>query len=105
MRHLDDQCVPFPARDRESHVGIVWRRVDLAEVNGTSGIRKRVRHVDLVRALDDLKGVGHVHRAWNAGQVALEFGITIDPMLTVLLFRGCSRRQIRNLAVTLDHAQ
>ena len=35
--------------------------------------------MDLVRALSDLERIRQIHRSRNAGKIALELGIAIDP--------------------------
>ena len=65
-------------------------------------VRKRERHVDLVRALDDLEGIGHVHGARDARQVALEFGIPVDPVFPVLLLDRERLRRVRNPPLTTN---
>ncbi len=102
--HVDDERVAFPAADRVAHVGVVGRTFDLVQVDRSRRVRERVGHLNLVRALDDLKRVGHVHRARNARQIALELGIAIDPVLAVVLLHRGRFRLVRNLAVTLDDA-
>ena len=100
--HVDDQRVALPAADRVAHPGVVGRPLDLAQMNGASRVRKREGHLDLVRALDDLKRIGHVHRARNSGQITLQLGVAIDPVFAVLLFDLRGFDCVGNLAVAGD---
>src|SRR5882672_793754 len=89
MAHVDDQRVAFPMTDRMAHPGVSRRRVNRVEVNCAAGASKFKRHLDLVRALRDLKRIWHVHGPRNSWHVASDFGITIQPVLgIVFLFRG-----------------
>src|SRR5262245_58857919 len=85
LRYVSDQRIAFPPTDRMSHICQVRRWLHLVEVDRAAGARERERHVDLVRALDDLNGVGHVHRTRDARQVALQLRIAVDPILSVLV--------------------
>jgi len=64
-----------------------WESETLVEssIIATYGIRERERNLDLVGALDDLKGIGHIHRSRHTRQIALELGVAVNPMLLVLL--------------------
>ena len=104
LRHVHDQRVAFPAADRVPHVGQIRRSLHLIEVNRSARARELERHLDLVRALHDLKGVGHVHRARNAGQIALQLRIAVDPMVCVLLLDLRRLRLVRDRPVAFDDA-
>ena len=65
-RHVDDQRVPFPAADRMPHPRIAGIWVDLSQMDGASGVRKLEDHLDLIRALNNLKWIGQIHRARHA---------------------------------------
>src|SRR6185436_19854586 len=94
----------LPAADGMAHVRVVGWRFDLVEMDRARGARELVRHLDLVRALYDLEGVGHVHRARDARQVALELRVAIDPVLAVLLLDLRGVRRVRDLPVALHDA-
>ena len=74
-------------------------------MDGARCVRKRERQLNLLAALNDLKRVRHVHRAWSAWQVALELGIAVDPVLAVFLPHRRGFRLVRNLAIALHHAE
>jgi len=48
-------------------------------------------------ALDDLKRIGHVHRARDAREEALDLGIAIEPVLLVVLLLCGGPGLIRDL--------
>ena len=50
--------------------------------------RELVNHHDVLGALDDLEGIGHVHRPRDARQVAFDLRVELHPVGEVfLLFR------------------
>src|SRR5438034_5605657 len=101
--HVDDQCIAFPAADRMTHVGIVGWALDLIEVDRASGAGKGEGHLNLVRSLHNLEGVGHVHGAWNARQIALQLRVPVNPVLRVLFFDRRRFGCVRDLTIALHH--
>ena len=101
---LDNECVPLPSPHRMPHVSVVRRSCGFIEMDHPRCVGKCVGHLYFVSALDDLKRVRHVHRARNARQVALELGIAVYPMLSVLPLHRRRFRLVRNLAVTFHDA-
>src|SRR5207249_11995744 len=101
--HVDDQCIAFPAADRMTHVGIVGWALDLIEVDRAGGAGKGEGHLNLVRTLHNLEGVGHVHGAWNARQIALQLRVPVNPVLRVLFFDRRRFGCVRDLTIALHH--
>ena len=87
------------------HPEIVGRSLHLVEVDDASGVRELEDHLDLVRALDNLKGIGQIHRPRDAREITLELRIPVDPVFSVLLLFSQRFRLVRNLTVTLHHAE
>ncbi len=104
MRHVDHERVSVPAPDRVAHPRVVRRTGDGIQVNRAGRVRERVHHLDLVRALHDLKRIRHVGRARDARQIAFELRIAVDPVCRVLRLPRRGRRRVRNLPVALHHA-
>src|SRR5262249_27729816 len=100
--NIDDQRVALPVTDRVTHPRIVGRTLNLVQMSGASRDRKREGHLDLVRALNDLKRIGHVHRARDARQVAFELRVAIDPVFAIFLLYRRGFGLVRNVAVALD---
>src|SRR5207344_1178714 len=67
--------------------------------------RERERHLNLARALRDFERIRQVHRPRDAGEIALELGIAIDPMLDVLVLRRQGFWLVRDLTVVLNDAE
>ena len=65
MRHVDDERARRPSV-RPGPIQVSSAACDCVQMNGASRVRERVDHLDLRRALDDLKRIGHVGRARNA---------------------------------------
>src|SRR6266516_3461099 len=102
-RHVDDQCIAFPAADRMTHVGIVGWRLDLIEVDRASGTGKREGHLNLVRTLHNLEWVGHIHGARNARQITLQLRVPVNPVLSVLFLDRRRFGCVGNLTIALHH--
>ena len=73
--HVDDKRVAVPAADRLPHPRIDRRRSRILQIDIARRAIVFVGDEDRVRALENLKGIGHVGRARHARQVALDFGI------------------------------
>ena len=104
-RHVDDQCIAFPAADRMTHVCIVRGPLGLIQMDRASRVGKRECHLNFVRALDDLKWIRHIHCPWNARQITLQLRIAINPVCSVLLLYRSRLGFVRNFPVTLHHAE
>ncbi len=100
-RHIDHQRVALPMAVRRSHPAIHRSFPRLAQIDGPNSARVLIGDHDGVRALENLKGIGHVSRSRHARQIAFQFRIGSPAIGKIfLLFRaGC--RQIRQ-RVALD---
>src|SRR5262249_15106736 len=71
-RHADDQRIALPVSDRMTHVCIVWRPLDFIQMDRARRVCKGECHLNLVRALDDLKRIRHIHCPWYPRQITLQ---------------------------------
>ena len=101
-RHIDDQSFAFPVADRLSHPGVDWRRTRILQKDIAYSARVFVIEENRAGALKDLKWVGHVRCARDAGQIALDLRIGSQPVLLVLFLPGVRLRLVGDLA--LHHA-
>ena len=101
IRHVDHERIAFPAADRMSHPCHVGIRVHFAQMDDALGGRELEHHHDFVRALENLKWIRHVHGAWHTRHKTLEFGITVQPVILVLLLSRRGPGLVRNV-VALD---
>src|SRR5207302_7438860 len=50
-RYVDDKRIVVPVADRMTHICVVRRALYFIEMDGAGGVRKRERHLNLIRAL------------------------------------------------------
>src|SRR6202011_3324515 len=112
--HIDYQGIALPAAHRPAHETVGRRRLYLVEINDPAGARILVGDDDLVVALNDLEGKGHVSSARHTRQIALGFRIeglkpdsigvyTHQPLLKIV-FLLCQRLRLIWDLVALYHA-
>src|SRR5262245_5144512 len=101
IRAIDDERFTFPATVGPPHPAI-GRRLRLLHVDGAERPRKLKDHHDVIRALDDLKWVRHIHGARNAREVALDLWITGHAVGEVVLFLLQGLRFVRKRAAFDD---
>src|SRR3954470_8677894 len=77
---IDDEALAFPLADRLSHPRIDRWRPWILQIDVTDGARVLVSDEEGALALEDLERLRHVHRARHSGQVALDFGIALQPL-------------------------
>ena len=103
-RYVSDERIAFPLRHGDSHVGVGGVRIYRVQVNRALGARELEDHHDIVRALDDLKGVRHVHRTRDTRQETEDLRITVQPVDEVLLLPLRRPWLVRDL-VAFHHAE
>src|SRR5436309_12729737 len=103
-RSIDYQRFSLPVTVRPSHPTIGGRLLVLIHIDGADRARILKDHHDVLRTLNNLKRLGHIHRAGHARQVALDLRIKGQPPFKVFLLFCRSRREIWNRA-TFDYSQ
>src|SRR5579872_492470 len=98
------QGIAFPVTDGLAHPGIdrCWTRIFHEYVPDRAGIL--VSNEKLLRVLKNLERLRHVGCARDAGELALDLGVALQPMFLVLFLLRQRLGLVRNLA-TLDHAK
>ncbi len=103
-RHINDERIAFPPCDGVSHVDVCRIGVYRVQVKRALGACELEDHHDIVRALDDLKRVRHVHRARSTRQETIDLRIAVQPVVEVLLLPLRRPRLVRDL-VAVHHAE
>src|SRR5262249_21326073 len=83
--YVDHESIALPAPDRLAHPGIGGRGSRIFEIYVADRPRVLIDERERAGALHYLERIGHIGGARHTGEIALDLGIAVQPILLVLL--------------------